>query len=46
MKAIWNDVVLADSVDVVSLEGNKYFPMDSLTCGSTKISPNRTIIII
>ena len=30
MKAIWNDVVLAESDDVVNLEGNRYFPMDSL----------------
>ncbi len=30
MKAVWNDVVLAESQDVVTLEGNRYFPMDSL----------------
>ena len=30
MKAIWNDVVLAESDDIVILEGDMYFPMDSL----------------
>lgn len=30
MKAIWNDVVLAESDDTISLEGNIYFPMSSI----------------
>jgi uncharacterized protein (DUF427 family) len=30
MKAIWNDVVLADSENTVVIEGNHYFPIDSL----------------
>jgi len=30
MKAVWNDIVLAESNDVIKLEGNIYFPMDSL----------------
>lgn len=30
MRAIWNDVVLADSNDTVIVEGNHYFPADSL----------------
>ena len=30
MKAVWNDVIIAKSDDVVTLEGNVYFPMDSL----------------
>ncbi|MEM9586482.1 MAG: DUF427 domain-containing protein [Planctomycetota bacterium] len=29
-KAIWNDVVLADSDDTVVVEGNHYFPADSI----------------
>lgn len=29
-KAIWNGVVLADSNDVVEVEGNKYFPPESI----------------
>ena len=30
MKAIWNDTILAESEDIVTVEGNVYFPMDSL----------------
>ena len=30
MKAIWNDTVLAESDDTVVVEGNQYFPHDSL----------------
>ena len=30
MKAIWNGVILAESNDLVEVEGNKYFPMSSI----------------
>jgi len=30
MRAVWKDVVLAEAAHTVSLEGNHYFPMDSL----------------
>ena len=30
MKAIWNDQVIAESDDTVVVEGNHYFPADSL----------------
>ena len=30
MKAVWNNVVLAESTDTVVVEGNHYFPSDSL----------------
>lgn len=30
MRAIWNDVVLAESDDTVVVEGNHYFPAESL----------------
>ena len=30
MKAIWNDVVLAESDDTVIVEGNHYFPAESI----------------
>jgi len=30
MKAIWNDTIIAESKDIVLMEGNHYFPMDSL----------------
>ena len=30
MKAIWRDKVIAESVDTILLEGNHYFPAESL----------------
>ncbi len=30
MKAIWNDEVIAESDDTVVVEGNHYFPADSI----------------
>jgi len=30
MKAIWNDAVIAESNDTVVVEGNHYFPLDSV----------------
>ena len=30
MKAIWNDTVIAESSDIVTVEGNAYFPDTSL----------------
>ena len=30
MKAIWNDVVIAESNDTVIVEGNHYFPINSI----------------
>jgi len=30
MKAIWNNKVIADSDDIVKVEGNSYFPADSV----------------
>ena len=30
MKAIWNDVVIAESPDTVVVEGNHYFPPESI----------------
>ncbi len=30
MQAIWNDVVIAESNDTVVVEGNHYFPFDSI----------------
>lgn len=32
MKAIWNDTVIAESDDTVVVEGNHYFPADSINC--------------
>lgn len=30
MKAIWNGKVIAESEDIVNIEGNAYFPIESL----------------
>ncbi len=30
MKAIWNDTVLAESNETIQIEGNHYFPPDSI----------------
>ncbi len=30
MKAIWNDTVIAESNETISIEGNEYFPPDSV----------------
>ena len=30
MKAIWNDAILAESDDTIAIEGNYYFPADSI----------------
>ena len=30
MKAIWNEMVIAESDDIVTVEGNAYFPADAL----------------
>lgn len=30
MQAIWNNQVIADSIDTVVVEGNHYFPIDSV----------------
>ncbi len=30
MKAVWNDTVIAESNDIVTVEGNAYFPESSL----------------
>ena len=42
MKAIWNGTVVAESDDTVVVEGNHYFPKDSIVCeyftDSTKTS--------
>jgi len=30
MKAIWNGKIIAESVDTINIEGNQYFPIDSV----------------
>lgn len=43
MKAIWNDVVIADSDDTVVVEGNHYFPMDAVNPQCIAASPHQTV---
>lgn len=30
MKAVWNNEVVAESEDTIQVEGNHYFPMESV----------------
>ena len=43
MKAIWNNMVLADSDDIVKVEGNSYFPMESIKKEYFKESDSQTL---
>ena len=42
MKAIWNDTVIAESDDTVVVEGNHYFPLDSVNQSLLKESSKTT----
>ncbi|HEX7823323.1 MAG TPA: DUF427 domain-containing protein, partial [Mycobacterium sp.] len=43
MKAIWNGAVIAESDDTVVVEGNHYFPKDSIDEQYFVSSENHTI---
>ncbi len=43
MKAIWKNTVLAESVNAIELEGNSYFPPDSVRREFLKPSDTRTV---
>lgn len=43
MKATWNNTVLAESNDTVVVEGNHYFPPDSIASEHFKPSETHTI---
>ena len=43
MKAIWNDVVIANSDDTVVVEGNHYFPMDAVDRRHVAPSQHQTV---
>lgn len=43
MKAIWNNKVIADSDDIVKVEGNSYFPADSVISEYFEQSETRTV---
>lgn len=43
MKAIWNNTILAESNDTVVVEGNHYFPADSIKQEYFKNSETHTV---
>lgn len=43
MRAIWNDTVLAESDDTVVVEGNHYFPADSLSREYFRLSDHHSV---
>ena len=42
-QAKWNDTVIAESADTISLEGNIYFPPDALRSEHFKASSNKSV---
>ncbi len=43
MKAVWNDVVIADSPDTVVVEGNHYFPLASVDAALLEPSTHTSV---
>ena len=43
MQASWNGVVIARSDDIVTVEGNAYFPPDALVAECFRSSSHRTV---
>jgi uncharacterized protein (DUF427 family) len=43
MKAIWNDIVLAESSETIVVEGNHYFPVESLKSDFFQPSQTQTV---
>ena len=43
MKAVWNNATIAESDDIVEVEGNPYFPMASIDCQYFKSSDHQTV---
>ena len=43
MKAIWNGAILAESDDTVVVEGNQYFPQDSIKTEFLQPSETHTV---
>lgn len=42
-KAIWNDVVIAESDDTIIVEGNHYFPPESVNQAYLRASDHHTL---
>ena len=43
MKAIWNGQLLAESNETINIEGNHYFPQDSINSDLFKSSETQTV---
>jgi uncharacterized protein (DUF427 family) len=43
MKAVWNGSILAESSETVEVEGNQYFPADSINRDHFKPSETHTV---
>ena len=43
MKAVWNDVVIAESDDTVVVENNHYFPMEAVNSACLQRNPHQTV---
>ena len=43
MKAIWNNKVIAESEDIINVEGNSYFPIESVNRSFLKESDTETV---
>ena len=43
MKAIWNGKVIADSNDTINVEGNQYFPADTVKSEFLSSSESHTV---
>lgn len=42
MKATYNGTVIADSTDIIEIEGNQYFPRDSVQMQYLQTNPHQT----
>ncbi len=43
VKAVWNDVVIAESDDTVVVEGNHYFPLSAVDPDLVRPSPTTSV---
>ena len=43
MRAIWNDTVIAESDDTIVVEGNQYFPLDSVRSEHVRPSEHTSV---
>lgn len=43
MKAIWNDTIIAESDDIVEVEGRAYFPLSSLRLKHMQASDSNSV---